>query len=493
LVRTIGEVISRCMNRDMKHVEYNEWSDYDSCPNLTGSNEHNDASIGYVIVNETTTTSTTNITTQEVSINPAVRSPSAKNLNKSGHNSAYKDKNKRNGHVKFYQEEIELLNTNPSDENCTLVQLGNRELPIDCYPSLQSNQIISKYGNSSMFNKNGQKQRLNDSELKMLNNALIERIKSDISQRQAEIQTSSTGGQLRRSQIEILDDNYLIEASQNTLMSQFNHQARRGSTGNRRSLIRNSSLSTISEEKTVITLDENNSLSPRSRYEVEPTADNWATIKRVINEFENVLSDENRAVLLEEFRKVFEASSKDGNFCRNVPIRISSPFKSLNRRSLNASVESSPHESISDRALSPVMENISIECEQATTSVSTVADKSLFKVSPAYGFNANFNRLVAKKMRFVKRLKNRIETRRGRPLVLPPRSNSFTNFASENRAMSRSNSAYKWLANSASKAELDHDFSADNNNNSLNYGAVTFDGVNQNVVVPKSDVKPVFF
>jgi hypothetical protein len=489
VVRSIAEITRRCMNRGMKHVQYNDWTDYDSCPNHDGS-----TSIGYVIVNETTTM--TNITTQEVSINPAALSPSAKKLNGNKTCNMYKE-NKRNSNVKFYQEEIEMLNTNSEDDSGsrgTVVQLGNRESPIDCYPVFQSanNRIMSKYSSASstIFNKHGQRQNVNDSELKILNNALIERIKSDISMRQSEMQAAAAAavlsGQLRRSSFEMLDENYLIESQNFNInnLGQLSHQVKK-SAGNRKSLIRNSSLSTISEEKTVISLDD----TPRSSYELEPTADNWLAIKRVINDFDNVLSDENRAVLLDEFRKVFEASSKDGNFCRNVPIRISSPFK--NRRSANTSIEYSPQSA--GRSVSPmrICENASpaensIDCEASASM--NVEDKSLFKAaapttSYGSGFNANLNKLVAKKMRFVKRLKNRIEQKRGRPLVLLTRNNSLTNFASENQAMSRSNSAYKWLtyeSNSNSKNELLYEISDTNNNNC-------------SIVLPKSNVQPVFF
>jgi hypothetical protein len=499
------------MNRDFTNIKHNlnNWNDYDSCPNLanvSGDEQQNTplAGGGYVRVDEVMSS----VTKQNGGY--LNRDSTPKFTDSSRKSAAVVYSNKRNS-VRFYQDEIELMDVRGNDENGDQIVLGSREIPIDCPPLTTNRLIMPRLMNSSgSILAQPTRNNLTDEELKRLNNAIIERIKSDISRRQVEMTKNGTV---------MLRNNYPVSANASSKNSNqiYSMNSQKGLSQqsvkimNRKSLIRNSSLSTISEEKTITTLDEtttpNNSLLSNSESAKVPQPASWIA---VLTEFENVISDENKAVLLEEFVKVFEASSKGGTFNRNVPIRISSPFKEANRKQRQPCNDNNSSTS-PDQSLSPMrldlgggaIEN-SIDCgddsDLSTTVKSSCSNNddsnALFTVTNASFFGSNINKLVAKKMRFVKRLKNRIETRRGRPLIVPPRSSSHGSFGSENRAMSRSASTQMSHENSVNRKELEWEFS-DKNNNSLirndNFEAAAATLADQYVVLAKSDIKPVFF
>ena len=89
---------------------------------------------------------------------------------------------------------------------------------------------------------------------------------------------------------------------------------------NRKLFLRNSSLSTIAEERTVI------NPSPQS-----PNHEQISSARLLIQSLVHEFSD--KTILVDEILKVFEPSSKDGTFNRNVNVRFSSPVKKMKSNS----------------------------------------------------------------------------------------------------------------------------------------------------------------
>lgn len=147
----------------------------------------------------------------------------------------------------------------------------------------------------------------------------------------------------------------------------------------KRIFVRNSSLSTISEEKTFATMAEvSNQVVETSK--VNPSR----LVCSVIDEFQD------KTCIMNEIIHVFQPSSKDGCFNRNVPIRLTSPRKTNNGFN------------------SPISWRSSISCSPCSNE---------FDMSPSYEQSILLSNVVmAKKLRFVKRLKNRIETKSGKKI-----------------------------------------------------------------------------
>ncbi|CAF0880775.1 unnamed protein product [Brachionus calyciflorus] len=146
-------------------------------------------------------------------------------------------------------------------------------------------------------------------------------------------------------------------------------------SNSKRLFVRNSSLSTISEERTFATMTEMSEAKP----DINPSS----LVCSVINDFQE------KATFMNEIIHVFQPSSKGGCFSRNVPIRLTSPRKSF----------------------SPINSPISIRSSSTT--------------SPEFEFDLTNNLersllvsniILAKKIRFVKRLKIRIETKKGKKI-----------------------------------------------------------------------------
>jgi hypothetical protein len=223
---------------------------------------------------------------------------------------------------------------------------------------------------------------------------------------------------------------------------------------NRRStLYRNSSLSTISEEKTLATLTDvslKNNKQLNNSYDASRSALTFKNYnaKKII---ESLLDDfQEKSVLLNEMIKVFEPSSKHGNFSRNVPIRFSSPLKpNLRLSNINATSNTKSNVSLNQTPTSPSIKKLVSYSPIISVNNRHVYENDynndLFPVNSSnlILFDVNFNeyeddvdetnrsscsdfsksstsvnKLNQKKLRFVKRLKNRIETKSGRNLIL---------------------------------------------------------------------------
>jgi hypothetical protein len=371
---------------------------------------------------------------------------------------------------------IELLRSNSQESS---LMFGFRELPVDCPPIILAKLNIS----DSKVPTLSQNSLNNLSDFEINKEILIDRIKSELMFKKNEMvknlmaanktnshynnylfsldndkavnnENSSTSNSFN-------DDFMFMDSNNNQIMS----KALSFSSINRKigSLVRNSSLSTISEEKSLSTLTDL-TMTPNSKKQLDlsEASNNWLAMKNVLNDFQN------KNILIQEILHVFEPSSKDGNFYRNVPIRISSPFKnhrnddilsSLNSTSSPNSIttKSSYHKSpvgglsplkspknsfkLEDKEI--VHAAIAEKADTALFVTSDILDKQFNKsvitnftttttTSSNSTYPNNVNRLVAKKIRFVKRLKNRIETKRGRPL--------FYRDLSETMIMKRRNS-----------------------------------------------------
>lgn len=92
----------------------------------------------------------------------------------------------------------------------------------------------------------------------------------------------------------------------------------------RRTFVKSTSLSTIAEEKTLNnnTLQSSvHKLGNQSDSSSNASVNGRVVIQRMLDEFKS------KNTFINEIMHVFEPSSKEGTFNRNVPIRFSSPFK----------------------------------------------------------------------------------------------------------------------------------------------------------------------
>lgn len=217
------------------------------------------------------------------------------------------------------------------------IEFGFRELPIDCPPETKSrNQILPKL---EFFHEE--------------NDAFIEKSRQDYCDNELFCNQGFD---------QVIFENKLENYK---LINQ------------KRIFMRNSSLSTISEEKTFATLTE------VSNQHVETSKVNPSRLVcSVIDEFQD------KTCIMNEIIHVFQPSSKDGCFSRNVPIRLTSPRKSINAFN------------------SPMSLRSSSSCSPCSNE---------FDLSPRYEQSILLSNIVmAKKIRFVKRLKNRIENKSGK-------------------------------------------------------------------------------
>jgi hypothetical protein len=184
---------------------------------------------------------------------------------------------------------------------------------------------------------------------------------------------------------------------------------------NKRSILQKySSLSTISEEKTIGHSSISTSPDMLNKSELYTESYNpWVLIQSILNDFQN------KSLLMQEILHVFEPSSKHGIFKRGVPIRLSSPLKEYKysddtSKSSPSTCESRSPSSFSSSSSSSCNLSQSIDREllmpsAASSNVEYYSNASRYIDPMLMG-----NRIIARKMRLVKRLKNRIETKRGR-------------------------------------------------------------------------------
>ena len=180
---------------------------------------------------------------------------------------------------------------------------------------------------------------------------------------------------------------------------------------NRRTFVKSTSLSTIAEEKTF----QNYSLSVNELKKSEAPLNGRLMIEKLLDDFQD------KNVFIHEIMQVFEPSSKSGNFYRNVPIRFSSPIRqvkldssqtSLNSLSTGSTYLMSPN---SAAAFSPT--SFRSQKNLNDLLVSNLIGKPVEYADSNKSSNWLGNMIAAKKMRLVKRLKNRIETKTGHKIL----------------------------------------------------------------------------
>ena len=205
----------------------------------------------------------------------------------------------------------------------------------------------------------------------------------------------------------------------------------------KRFFARNSSLSTISEERSLSTLSPSsfrtfptNTDALGNKFDMRNTigsnvvkeeGDSTMTtsynglqvVQTMLNEFHH------KNILISEILQVFEPSSKKGTFNRNINIRLSNSV--TKEDSLSDKNETSPSLNTSDVNKSPLtpLYTSALTTFDAVSNQSFYNDLKMFLESSSslltsYYASPNNPRLNAKKTRLLKRLKNRIETKRGK-------------------------------------------------------------------------------
>jgi hypothetical protein len=260
----------------------------------------------------------------------------------------------------------------------------------------------------------------------------------------------------------------------------------------KRFFARNSSLSTISEEKSMNTLSPNSFKSfPSSNADaITSNSDTSSTsVNNTITEenttltlpynglqvVQTMLSEfQHKNLLISEILQVFEPSSKKGTFNRNIPIRLSnietreesitSTKKKFNLSSNESDIITSP--------LTPLYTSALTSIDAAVTNQGFYNDLKMFLESSSslltsYYASPNNPRLNAKKTRLLKRLKNRIETKRGRSFSEPTKKakqiiakKSFVNYEDEE---SQSSVKQRIITNRKSSPESANVYSRINN------------------------------
>lgn len=180
---------------------------------------------------------------------------------------------------------------------------------------------------------------------------------------------------------------------------------------------------------------------------------------------QNLLSDfHNKNTFINEIMHVFEPSSKFGQFSRNVPIRFSSPHHKVsifkNRfikqsnnniliKELDNSNGSHSYSSLctasTDMTLSPFDSPFSPKSQKICNDIIL---KTIFTGNISHNEKSSLgNILTDKKIRFVKRLKNRIETKTGRKLFSSTKQHNFDRIRINQIANDQLNSQYNLRRN----------------------------------------------
>ncbi|RMZ99191.1 hypothetical protein BpHYR1_027465 [Brachionus plicatilis] len=235
----------------------------------------------------------------------------------------------------------------------------------------------------------------------------------------------------------------------------------------KRIFMRNSSLSTISEEKTFATMTEvSNQYAERTE---SPKVNPSKLVCSVIDEFHD------KSLIMNEIIHVFQPSSKDGCFSRNVPIRLTSPRKS--GVGFN----------------SPMSLRSSSSCSPSSND---------FDLSPNFEQSILLSNLVmAKKIRFVKRLKNRIETKSGKKFFVnknwdlkirmsPVLSIGKKNHLKKRKFLSFSSMSKETKEQFFSSGQINHAVDITPEKKTLNKDQ---SNSQSDFVVPKMNIEPVFF
>lgn len=185
---------------------------------------------------------------------------------------------------------------------------------------------------------------------------------------------------------------------------------------NQRIFAKSTSLSTIAEERTMNT----HSISSVNKHRLSESDDSSMTDRVII---QKLLDDfQNKNTLINEIIHVFEPSSKMGNFNRNVPIRFSSPskhFKEKGKENSQASLSLTSLCTTESTDNSPTNSNRSPLSENSEKNGNDILLKSIMSGNSEINIdsskNTNWlgNMIIAKQIRLVKRLKNRIETKSG--------------------------------------------------------------------------------
>lgn len=346
----------------------------------------------------------------------------------SGNSFKTRSKNRLKGidRIKSAADEFEMLKKPP-------VVYGYRELPVDC-PISRAESRSDKAPNLVDDQSSSSSNNIYESD-----ESLIEKARRYSNNYEQADMAKSFYTPLDKISDDILDEIVVdetntINASNSYENAQDLKQAHNANLISRRTFVRNSSLSTISEEKTLGTLtDMSPSMNSLKEYNKntsnisEPSYTGRFLIETLLNEFKD------KSILINEILNVFEPSSKDGNFNRNVPIRLSSPLKlqrsyTTTSSSLTPSSVSTSFSSCSTQ--SPIYTSIcKSPSENNRLSCGSIRDnKLLFEKSnttSSGSSNNSMNKLYAKKVRLIKRLKIRIETKRGKPMFVKKSSDQL--------------------------------------------------------------------
>ena len=326
--------------------------------------------------------------------------------------------------IKSAADEFEMLKKPP-------VVYGYRELPVDC-PISRAESRSDRAPNLVDDQSSSSSNNIYESD-----ESLIEKARRfSNSYEQADI-VKSFYTPLDKLSDDVLDEIVVDETNTTNASNSYENaqdlkQAHTANLISRRTFVRNSSLSTISEEKTLGTLTDMspsmNSLKEYNKNISESSYTGRFLIETLLNEFKD------KSILINEILNVFEPSSKDGTFNRNVPIRLSSPLKlqrsyTTTSSSLTPSSVSTSFSSCSTQ--SPIYASIckSPSDNNNRLSCGSIRDnKLLFEksntTSPGSS-NNSMNKLYAKKVRLIKRLKIRIETKRGKPMFAKKNSSQL--------------------------------------------------------------------
>ena len=306
--------------------------------------------------------------------------------------------------------------------------IGFRELPVDCpHNSFAINNKLVK--SASLMN--GADEIIVEKARRELVREQYEHLKRILSSNSIE----KTG--------DIYDEYFLRDANNNFADANTIDLNRTGNNlrltrllaSNRRVFLRNSSLSTISEKKSLNTLSPT-SISSFTNTSNEVSSDAHSASTNGIQVVQNLLNEfHDKNVIINEILHVFEPSSKGGNFNRNIPIRLSSPLKpesqhesSIKSSSFSNSSSTSPLSPLYTSALTTA-DNCNKDSNNISTSKSvsksTVTNEAYYNELKVFLGNSSSllnlyspnTKLNAKKTRLMKRLKNRIETKKGKALL----------------------------------------------------------------------------
>ena len=213
---------------------------------------------------------------------------------------------------------LNQIESQPQAQTTNLI--GYRELPVDCpLGQLHMNDKLAQSGSFS-------------------DEAIVEKARRDASfskEQYEHLKRILSSNSIEKSSNEIFDEILLRDGNNNIFIGDTSDISRTSNNlrltrmlaSSRRVFLRNSSLSTISEEKSLTTLSPT-SLSSFTNTSNELSSDAQSTTHNGLHVVQTLLNEfHDKNILINEILHVFEPSSKGGTFNRNIPIRLTSPDK----------------------------------------------------------------------------------------------------------------------------------------------------------------------